>query len=93
MALGVKLHKKEVYTLKKFAIKLHSIDDVRRFVTAASLQVFEIDIVTGRYIVDAKSIMGLFSLDLSKPIFVEAHGEPEETKEFFEIIKEFAAKE
>jgi phosphotransferase system HPr-like phosphotransfer protein len=79
--------------LKKIAIKLHSIDDVRRFVTAASLQVFEIDIVTGRYIVDAKSIMGLFSLDLSKPIFVEAHADTDEAKDFFEAIKEFEAKQ
>ena len=78
--------------MKKLAIHLYSIDDVRRFVTAACSQVFDVDIVTGRYIVDAKSIMGLFSLDLSKPIFVEAHGTEEEVAEFFESLKEFVPK-
>ncbi|MBS6833383.1 MAG: HPr family phosphocarrier protein, partial [Clostridiales bacterium] len=35
---------------------------------------YEIDLTSGRYVVDAKSIMGIFSLDLTKPIKVEAHG-------------------
>ncbi|MDR0325538.1 MAG: HPr family phosphocarrier protein [Oscillospiraceae bacterium] len=76
--------------MKSFSVQLHSIDDVKRFVNAACGQPFDIDIVSGRYTVDAKSIMGLFSLDLSKPIAVEVHGTEEDGRAFYELIKDFA---
>ena len=44
---------------------LNSINDVKRFVAAASARPCDIDVVSGRYIIDAKSIMGIFSIDLS----------------------------
>ena len=77
--------------MKKFSIHLQSIDDVRRFVTAACSQTFDIDITADRYIVDAKSILGLFSLDHSKPITVEVHATAEETQSFYELVIEFTA--
>ena len=52
--------------MKKFKVLLNSINDVKGFVNAAGSQMCDIDIVSGRYTVDAKSIMGIFSLDLSK---------------------------
>lgn len=61
--------------MKTFTVLLNSINDVKVFVNVVSKYDFEIDLTSGRYVVDAKSIMGIFSLDLSKPIKVEAHSE------------------
>ncbi len=74
--------------MKKFNIQLSSINDVKRLVNAATARSCDIDIVSGRYLVDAKSIMGLFSLDLSKPIMVDIHGEDAEAEKFLSDIKE-----
>ncbi|MCL2080543.1 MAG: HPr family phosphocarrier protein [Oscillospiraceae bacterium] len=75
--------------MKVFDIQLASINDVKAFVNAACLQPFDIDIVSGRYVIDAKSIMGIFSVDLSKPIRVEIHGTEEDGMEFYNAVKNF----
>ena len=49
-------------------IQLSSVNDVKEFVSAVSFCGCDIDIAADRYIIDAKSIMGIFSLDLSKPL-------------------------
>ncbi len=59
-------------------VLLGSINDVKNFVNIVSKYDFDIDLVSGRYVVDAKSIMGIFSLDLSKAIKVEIHSEDAE---------------
>lgn len=59
--------------MKVINILLKSINDVKDFVNIVNCYDFEIDLSSGRYIVDAKSIMGIFSLDLSKQIRVELH--------------------
>ncbi len=56
-------------------VLLSSINDVKNFVNIVSKYDFDIDLASGRYVVDAKSIMGIFSLDLAKPIKVEIHTE------------------
>ncbi len=61
--------------MKEFTVLLSSINDVKAFVNAVSKYDFEIDLTSGRYVVDAKSIMGIFSLDLTQPIKVEAHSD------------------
>ncbi len=61
--------------MKEFSVLLSSINDVKAFVNAVSKYDFEIDLTSGRYVVDAKSIMGIFSLDLTQPIKVEAHSD------------------
>ena len=61
--------------MKTCSILLSSINDVKNFVNIVSRFDYDIDLASGRYIVDAKSIMGIFSLDLSKPITVEIHNE------------------
>lgn len=48
--------------MKTVNIKLMTIDDVKEFVTAATYCNFDIDLISGRYIVDAKSLMGIFSI-------------------------------
>lgn len=59
--------------MKTYNILLKSINDVKNFVNAVNKYDFDIDLTSGRYIVDAKSIMGIFSLDLSSPIKIEIH--------------------
>ena len=59
--------------MKTFDIILNSIIDVKNFVNIVNKYDFDIDLISERYVVDAKSIMGIFSLDLTKKITVEAH--------------------
>lgn len=54
-------------------VYLKSINDVKEFVRIVNSFDYDVDLVSGRYIVDAKSIMGIFSLDLAKPIEVSIH--------------------
>jgi len=54
---------------------LKSINDVKDFVNIVTKYDFDVDMTSGRYVVDAKSIMGIFSLDLSKSIKVEVHSD------------------
>lgn len=61
--------------MTEFVVVLSSINDVKNFVNVVTKYDYEIDLISGRYVVDAKSIMGIFSLDLTKPIKVEAHGD------------------
>ncbi len=73
--------------MKKIQITLRTIQDIRKFVNAVTLLDYEVDLEQGRYIVDAKSIMGIFALDTLSPINLVAHSD--DTDEFFDAIKEF----
>ena len=68
--------------MKTLVIKLDTINDVKNFVNIVSKYDFDMDLMSGRYAVDAKSIMGIFSLDLSKPIELNIHSEDEAEFEF-----------
>lgn len=59
--------------MKEFNIKLSTIADVRDFVNAVASFDGEVDLSSGRYVVDGKSIMGIFSLDLLSPIKLTVH--------------------
>lgn len=61
--------------MKTVKISLNSIDKVKDFVNEVTKYDAEFDLVSGRYVIDAKSIMGIFSLDLSKPIDLNIHSE------------------
>ena len=61
--------------MKTLKISLNSIDKVKAFVNEISKFDCDFDLVSGRYVIDAKSIMGIFSLDLSKPINLNIHAE------------------
>lgn len=73
--------------MKTMKISLATISDVKEFVNAVSKYDFEVDLASGRYAVDAKSIMGIFSLDLSKPI--EMHVHSDDCDAFLQEIKPF----
>ncbi len=62
-------------TMKTVQISLNSIDKVKSFVNKITKFDYDFDLVSGRYVIDAKSIMGIFSLDLSKPIDLNIHAE------------------
>lgn len=61
--------------MKTLKISLNSIDKVKAFVNEISKFDCDFDLVSGRYVIDAKSIMGIFSLDLSKAIDLNIHAE------------------
>ncbi len=67
--------------MKSFYIKLLTIEDIRKFVDIVTRQDFDIDLSSGRYVVDAKSIMGIFSLDLMNKILLTAHSDNTEKLE------------
>ena len=61
--------------MKTVKICLNSIEKVKSFVNDITKFDVDFDLVSGRYVIDAKSIMGIFSLDLSKPIDLNIHSE------------------
>ena len=71
-------------------VKLASIQDVRNFVDTVTKFNIDIDLSSGRYVVDAKSIMGIFSLDLLNPINLTAMtDDADEEKALLEALKPF----
>ena len=52
--------------MKETKIKLSNVQDIREFVNLVILADYDVDLVQGRYVIDAKSIMGIFSLDLMR---------------------------
>ena len=61
--------------MKSVKISLNSIDKLKAFVNEVTKFDSDFDLVSGRYVIDAKSIMGIFSLDLSKPIDLNIHND------------------
>ncbi len=76
--------------MKSVEIKLKTIEDVRNFVNTVTAFDADIDLSSGRYIVDAKSIMGIFSLDLLNPIKLTAH--TDNTDELFAALEPYIVK-
>lgn len=74
--------------MKTIQISLNSIDKVKSFVNDITKFEYDFDLVSGRYVIDAKSIMGIFSLDLSKPIDLNIHAE-EDIAEVLEVLKPY----
>ncbi|MDO4522596.1 MAG: HPr family phosphocarrier protein [Eubacteriales bacterium] len=74
--------------MKTVQISLNSIDKVKSFVNAITKFDYDFDLVSGRYVIDAKSIMGIFSLDLSKPIELNIHAE-DDIDAVLEVLKPY----
>lgn len=75
--------------MKTCSVLLRSVADVKDFVTVASKYAFDVDLISGRYVVDAKSIMGIFSLDLLNPMTLHIHAEDATAHTFMEDIKKY----
>ena len=74
--------------MKTVQISLNSIDKVKSFVNDITKFNNDFDLVSGRYVIDAKSIMGIFSLDLSKPIDLNVHAD-DNADEILEVLKPY----
>ncbi|MBQ4098689.1 MAG: HPr family phosphocarrier protein [Clostridia bacterium] len=73
--------------MKTVQISLQMASQVKTFVSIVQKYSYDIDLRSERYVVDAKSILGIFSLDLSKPINVEIHSS--ECDDLLEDLKQF----
>jgi len=71
----------------EFDIRFNSISEVKDFVDIVAGFNYDIDLVSGRYVIDAKSIMGIFSLDLNKPIKLVAYAD--DVTELMEAVKQY----
>lgn len=76
--------------MKTIQISLNSIDKVKSFVNDITKFENDFDLVSGRYVIDAKSIMGIFSLDLSKPIDLNIHAD-ENIDNILDVLKQYQA--
>ena len=75
--------------MKTVQISLNSIDKVKSFVNDITKFENDFDLVSGRYVIDAKSIMGIFSLDLSEPIDLNIHAE-ENIDHILDVLKQYS---
>ena len=74
-------------------IRLRSIEDVKSFVNIMAQFKGYFDLVSGRYVVDAKSVMGIFSMDLSKDLELRILETDEQEKEMIAAIESFIVKD
>ena len=77
--------------MKSAMIRLSLVENVNKFVNIVARYPFEMDLRAGRHVVDAKSILGIFSLDLSRPITLEIYSD--DCEQLLEDIAPFVAKE
>lgn len=70
-------------------VKLEKINDVKDFVDRVSRYDYQVDVVSGSYVLSAKSIMGIFSLDLSEPLKLKIHAE--QCEDLIEEIQPYLA--
>lgn len=76
--------------MKAVTISLSSVDIIKSFCSVVSKVDYDVDLIRGRYIIDAKSIMGIYSLDLSKPVSVNLHCQTNE--EYLKFLQDLKAK-
>ena len=76
--------------MKEFTVRIVTIEDVKKFVSTVMRFDYDIDLIAGRYAIDAKSIMGIFSIDLTKELKLVAH--TDDTTELEAAIADFIVK-
>ena len=82
-----RMFSERVITMSQSKIKLNATEEVQEFVNAASRCDFDIDVSYNRIVIDAKSIVGILSMDLTRELTVRCYGE---SKRFNEVIAKFA---
>ena len=80
---------RRVFFMKTIKICLNSIDKVKAFVNDITKFDTDFDLVSGRYVIDAKSIMGIFSLDLSKPIDLCIHADENSIDAIMDVVNPY----
>ena len=76
--------------MKSVMIRLSLVENVNKFVNIVSRYPFEMDLRAGRHVVDAKSILGIFSLDLLQPIHMTVHSD--DCKDFLDAVAPYVVK-
>lgn len=76
--------------MRDMVILLNSIDKVKKFVSITTKFEAEMDLINGRYTIDGKSIMGIFSMDLSKPLVLRVYDGKEDVEEILSALSEYA---
>lgn len=77
--------------MKEYSVRIETIEDVKKFVSTVMRFDYDIDLISGRYSIDAKSIMGIFSVDLSKELKLVAH--TDDAAELETALEHFIVKE
>ena len=72
-------------------VSLGTIESVKKFVTKISEFDEYFELICGKYVIDAKSILGIFSIDLSKPVLLRINAEGERLEQIKKAVKEFEA--
>lgn len=75
--------------MREVKVSLGTIERVKEFVSVTNRFDSDFDLVSGRYIIDAKSILGIFSIDLSKPIILRIHAQQDKAEEILGLLKDY----
>lgn len=78
--------------MQEVQISLKSIEDVKQFVQTITMFDGEFELISGKYVVDAKSILGLFSVDLSKPVILRIEGTDSTLEDVLNAISQYRVK-
>lgn len=77
--------------MKTEKVLLNSMEEIQEFNRIVGQYEYEVDMISGRYVIDGKSLMGILSLDLSRPVTIQMQGTPDE--EFLDKLKKFIVEE
>lgn len=75
--------------MNEMKIQIETIEKVKKFEAIAVEMGSDVDLVSGRYVIDAKSILGIFSMDLTKPLKLVVHAPEDEVEKILEAFREF----
>ena len=70
-------------------IQFNAVNEIKEFVNLTTRQPCDIDLIAGRYVADAKSILSVFGLDLGSEVTLGIHATQEEAQEYLRQIEKF----
>ena len=91
MTILILKYLEEVGTMREVQISLRTIEEVKEFVQTITMFDGDFELISGKYIVDAKSILGLFSVDLSKPVTLKIDVNNSKMNEVLTVIEKYNA--
>ncbi len=91
MTILILKYLEEVGTMREVQISLRTIEEVKEFVQTITMSDGDFELISGKYIVDAKSILGLFSVDLSKPVTLKIDVNDSKMNEVLTVIEKHKA--
>ncbi len=91
MTILILKYLEEVGTMREVQISLRTIEEVKEFVQTITMFDGDFELISGKYIVDAKSILGLFSVDLSKPVTLKIDVNNSKMNEVLTVIEKYKA--